>query len=495
MQGLKLHNFFQTIFTGVIIMALFNFRAQSDVVVRKPAVAGRFYTANPDELRKEIKTYLGNGKKLPGYPQLLICPHAGHSYSGQIAALGYAAINPDVKTVFLLGPSHHTPFSGIVVSNADYFETPLGKIPVDKKIIEKLIIGKMVTVNGSAHENEHCLEVQLPFLQVALGEFSIVPLLMIDVDANKAAEMLNPFIDSTTVIIASSDFAHVYNYDECKNLDKQSIATIMQGNVNGPIEACGEMPVRVIMRLAEMRGLKPLLIDARNSRDITGGSGDGYVVGYASIVYIEKNNEENRLVTDELKTQVESSEESTGISDSDKTFLLKIAREALNHSVKNQPTPSLSDCPESVKNLRGCFVTLTKYSELRGCIGYLEGIKPLYMAVIENAKNAALNDSRFPVVTQSELKDIKVEISVLTNPEPLEYKNPEDLLAKLEPGRDGLILSSGNRQSTFLPQVWEQLPDKVEFLEHLSLKAGLPKDAWKKAGFKRYFAIHFEERN
>ena len=142
----------------------------------------------------------------------------------------------------------------------------------------------------------------------------------------------------------------------------------------------------------------------------------------------------------------------------------------------------------------GCFVTLTMGGNLRGCIGYIEGIKPLYEAVIDNAKNAALGDPRFSNVSPGELSKIKVEVSVLTKPEPLEYDGVDDLLGKLEPGRDGIILRKGYSQSIYLPQVWDQLPDKVEFLEHLSRKAGLGKDDWKSAQYRRYFAIHFEEK-
>ena len=177
-----------------------------------------------------------------------------------------------------------------------------------------------------------------------------------------------------------------------------------------------------------------------------------------------------------------------------KTFLLTLARQNLEAAVNDRPPVAPKDTPSVVREHCGCFVTLTKQGELRGCIGYIEGIKPLFEAVMDNAKNAALEDPRFPPVTPSELKGIKVEVSVLTKPQPLEYKDPQDLLNKLVPGEDGIILTSGFHQSTFLPQVWEQLSDKVDFLEHLSLKGGMPIDGWKTAKVKRYRAIHFQEQ-
>jgi AmmeMemoRadiSam system protein A len=265
----------------------------------------------------------------------------------------------------------------------------------------------------------------------------------------------------------------------------------MDGNVNGPIDACGEMSIRVLMRLAKMRGLKPMLLDARNSQDITGQIGGGYVVGYASIVYVKEVPADAQNPNISAKPQDEDTR--MELTDQDKQFFLTLARQALEKAVKQEPPPAPRNVPAVGREKCGCFVTLTKGGNLRGCIGYLDARKPLYEAVIDNAKNAALADPRFPKVAPKELKQLKVEVSVLTRPVPLAYDDPQDLLDKLAPGKDGLILRKGMSQSTFLPQVWDQIPDKVEFLEHLSRKAGLPGDAWKSAQYLRYHAIHFEE--
>ncbi len=178
-----------------------------------------------------------------------------------------------------------------------------------------------------------------------------------------------------------------------------------------------------------------------------------------------------------------------------KSFLLKLARESLEASVNDRPLPKPQNPPDATKPWQGCFVTLTEGGELRGCIGYIEGIKPLYEAVIDNARNAALSDPRFPRVSPEELSRIRIEVSVLTPPSLLDYTDPQDLLNKLVPNEDGIILQKGFHQSTFLPQVWEQLPDKIRFLEHLSIKGGMPPDGWKTATVKRYRAIHFQEQN
>jgi len=177
-----------------------------------------------------------------------------------------------------------------------------------------------------------------------------------------------------------------------------------------------------------------------------------------------------------------------------KTFLLKLARDNLVACVNGTAPVVPGNPPELIKEHCGCFVTITKHGRLRGCIGYIEGIKPLYEAIIDNVQNAAIHDPRFSPVTVTELAEIRIEVSVLTKPEPLVYKNADDLLRQIVAGVDGIILTSGYHQSTYLPQVWEQLPDKVDFLQQLSLKGGMVQDGWKTASVKRYRATHFSEQ-
>jgi len=180
-----------------------------------------------------------------------------------------------------------------------------------------------------------------------------------------------------------------------------------------------------------------------------------------------------------------------------KRLLLTTARSVITSAVladSDAPEGIVEDFPELKEN-RGCFVTLHKRGALRGCIGTIEPISPLLECVKRNALNAALRDPRFPSVTVGELPDISIEISVLTVPEPLVYRDPEELKNKLEPGHHGVILSQGWHSATFLPQVWEQLPDKTTFLSHLCIKAGLSGEAWrdKQTRIQVYTVIHFSE--
>lgn len=467
---------------GVLSMIENNNSAYAEPIVRKNAVAGQFYPANAEELRKKVLVYIAGGNQLPEAPHLMISPHAGFVFSGPVAGKGFATIDKNIKRVFIIGPSHHVWFKGISVPDCTHYQTPLGTVALDLQIMEKLRMNPLVCNAKGADEPEHCLEVQLPFLQVQLTEFKIIPILTGDIDPIKVADLIFPFLNETTVVIASSDLSHYHNNLKARQIDDCTIRNILSGKSDGSIDGCGKTPIRVVMSLARKMNLHPQLLDARNSYEVAPEYGsDSRVVGYASIVYTKENNGDL------------SHSGSVKLSAEQKAYLLRLARVSLNSAVQRTPGFDTTQIPESFREHRGCFVTLTSNGNLRGCIGYIEPIKPLYQAVIENAGNAALRDPRFSTVTANELTGIKVEVSVLTRPQPLKFSNADDLLKKLLPGVHGVILQNGSFQSTFLPQVWEQLPDKISFLERLSLKAGMPRDGWKSSQVQIYTAEHFSE--
>ena len=183
----------------------------------------------------------------------------------------------------------------------------------------------------------------------------------------------------------------------------------------------------------------------------------------------------------------------------ERKFLLDLARQTLNSVTANGSLPEVAaqDMPPKLMEKKACFVTLTKNGALRGCMGHLMAIVPLHQAVAENARNAALRDPRFPSVEADELDQIRIEISMLTEPQPLPFASPEELLSKLRPKEDGVLLNIGPRTATFLPQVWAQVPDKVEFLNHLSQKAGCEPSAWRgqDVGVSIYHVECFEEEH
>ena len=184
------------------------------------------------------------------------------------------------------------------------------------------------------------------------------------------------------------------------------------------------------------------------------------------------------------------------LTDDDKQVLLTLARSAIASAlVKDENVQKPEEFSPALKQKRGCFVTLHKKGALRGCIGTIEPSKPLFDGVEDNALNSAFRDPRFPALKKEELADIDVEVSVLTVPRVLEYRSVEDLLAQLKPGIHGVILSSGWRSATFLPQVWDQLPDKKDFLEQLCMKGGMQRDCWQDDDtvIKVYEAVYFSE--
>lgn len=475
--------------TGIIFMTGLSFSANNQTADRPPAVAGTFYPAQKLELKTLVDSFLKNAVvTTTGSPRLLISPHAGYVFSGPVAANGFAHLDNSIKKVFIIGPSHYQAFSGFAYPEVSTFSTPLGKVPVDKEIIDKLRKHPKARPAAGMDSKEHCLEVQLPFLQVKLESFTIIPLLTGRITAEEAASVILPFIDESTIVIASSDLSHYHSQNDAHQIDKRTIDAILANKPDAEIDGCGSIPIRIVMALAEKLGLKPLLVDSRTSFETAPQFGDNSrVVGYTSIIYVKQ-----------LPKATTAEKESSNGSEFTKELqghLLKIARNSLRAAVHDQPLPHSGELSELFNNHRGCFVTLTKENKLRGCIGYIEPIKPLYQAIVENARNAALYDNRFSPVRADEIDSLSIEISVLSQPKPLEFKTADQLLHLLRPGIDGVILSSGYHQSTFLPQVWEQLPDKIQFLEHLSIKGGMPKDGWKSASVKIYSAEHFKEEH
>ncbi|MGA2855078.1 MAG: AmmeMemoRadiSam system protein B, partial [Verrucomicrobiota bacterium] len=458
----------------------------SHLRVRASAVAGLFYPAERPALSRMVDGLLENA---PAHhiPHLkgLVCPHAGYPYSGPTAAIGYKTLaGRDVQTVIILGPSHYAAFQGASVPNVDAYQTPLGTVLVSEKarqlartspfVLEPRCMvqrpqwwqqsSKPAPAAGEDTPDtwEHSVEVQVPFLQKTLSNFKILPVVFGEVDPEQAAKILAGVIDDKTIIVASSDLSHYHPYDEAEELDHRCVKAVCDMNIDEmkTQEACGKAPILTLMYLAREKGWKAQLLDYRNSGDTSGDKTHG-VVGYSAIAFYEP-------VPENYAAQ-------------ERKFLLDLARTTLARVATNGSLPEVSakDAPLKLAVTKACFVTLTENGELRGCIGHILPQEALYQAVVDNARNAATRDPRFQPVRPDEVNKIKIEISVLTEPQPLNFNSPEDLLNKLQPGEDGVVLQIGSRGATFLPQVWEQIPDKVEFLNHLAQKAGCAPDDWR----------------
>jgi AmmeMemoRadiSam system protein B/AmmeMemoRadiSam system protein A len=432
---------------------------KKEMIIKKPNVAGYFYPKDKDELSSMISAYLSYPEKNFTKIKGIVSPHAGYIYSGPVAAYGYKQIeNEDYETVIIIAPSHYSHFYGFSIPNATHYETPLGLVEFSEKN-EELRKDSNFFYDLSIHEKEHAIEVQIPFLQKVLKKFKIIPIVVGDIEPKTLADILSKYIDDKTLVIASSDLSHYHSYEEARSIDAfcvNSIPILDFENMKY-CEACGKIPILTLMYLAKKFGWEGKLIDYRNSGDTSGDK--SRVVGYASIIFYEK-----------------------GYSHEEKEFLLKLARETLENylSGKKIRIPEESELTEKLKEVRGCFVTLNKFGNLRGCIGHIIPQEELYKCVIDNAINAAVNDPRFRPVSYEELKDIKIEISVLSLPKPLFYSSQQELLEKLRPRVDGVVIKYKGRTSTYLPQVWEMIPNKEDFLSELCLKQGSPSDCWKK---------------
>lgn len=253
--------------------------------VRPPAVAGLFYPDEPHELRAVIQRYLDAAPHGGERPKALIVPHAGYSYSGPIAAVAYRrliGLDPPVRRVVLAGPSHRTPVKGIALPDVTAFETPLGEVPLDAECAAILRAMPGVSVGNLPHRAEHSLEVQLPFLQVVLGHFSLLPLAVGNADPVAVAEVLEAcWGGAETLIVVSTDLSHFLDYDAARTLDSATARSIIDAATDfGDEQACGCRALNGLMRVARRRGLRIEALDLRNSGD-TSGDRDR-VVGYGA---------------------------------------------------------------------------------------------------------------------------------------------------------------------------------------------------------------------
>lgn len=431
--------------------------------VRKPAVSGSFYPQDPEKLSGMIREYLDAVNVFEANRPLgLISPHAGYVYSGPTAAYGYRQLEGrDYETVIVLAASHRVGFEGVSIANVSHYETPLGLIPLSPKAVGLRESG-VAGFNAKAHVGEHSLEVQLPFLQEVLGSFHLVPIITGDVNPQWLAERLIPLIDDMTLVVASTDLSHYESYEKALELDGKCVNDItgMDSKAVAGDKLCGKAPVLALMEVARRKGWSNTELDYRNSGD-TAGSRDR-VVGYTSIAFHD------------------------GLNGNEEEYLLKLARNTLQTYLSTGETPKVDEdeLTPRLKEVRGCFVTYNKNHELRGCIGHILPSEPLYKCVIQNAVSAAVRDGRFPPVTAGEAGEIEIEVSVLTQPQELDFTGPEDLLGKLVPLRDGVIVENGYRSATYLPQVWGQIPGKQDFLSNLCRKSGSSRGCWRESGVR-----------
>ncbi len=458
--------------------------------VRSAAVAGAFYPADKEALQKQIKDLLSANDQMINDQmiKLLIVPHAGYDYSGPVAAAGFNTIkNQKINRVILIGGSHQSWFEGAAIDQNNFWQTPLGKVEVDLEFGKKLVDqSAKIVFSNQPHVQEHSLEVELPFLQSVLSDFKIVPILVGSTNKEtleKLADLISENFDAQTLVLISTDLSHYPNDETAQIVDQKTIEGILSGNTeklekniqeqmsvgypNLETCICGEKAAIVGMltaqKLSENQGSDWQLVKYANSADSNIGD-PTRVVGYAAIVYDDPGSSGSN-----------DSGSETNYSPKQRKLLLKIARETLEKYLKDGTKAEYEIDDPKLNEKLGAFVTLTKNGQLRGCIGEFSPAEdPLWQIVRNRAIDAAVNDHRFPAVSFEELKETKIEISVLSKPEKI------DDWRKIEMGKHGVVLRQGLNGGTFLPQVAEETGwSREEFLSQLcSQKAGLPNNCY-----------------
>jgi AmmeMemoRadiSam system protein B/AmmeMemoRadiSam system protein A len=427
--------------------------------VRPAAVAGLFYPGHQVELARDILGMLEQTREaplVPGFPKALIVPHAGYIYSGAVAAHAFALLRPAagiVKRVVVLGPCHRVAVRGLALPGAAGFETPLGTIPVDEEAVRAIADLPQVVSFPATHAREHSLEVQLAFLQQVLREFKLLPLVVGSATAEEVAAVVERLWGGPeTLFVISSDLSHYRGYEAAREIDGRTVQAILDFRTDIDHEqACGATPVTGFLLAAKRRGMRIELLDARNSGDTAGGR--DRVVGYASFALWNGKG---------------------GYDETHGRTLLGLARGAVAEALGNGQVA----IPEEpwLREKRATFVTLNQDGKLRGCIGSLQPTRALGEDVVANAANAALADRRFPPLKPDELAAIEMEVSLLSAPTLVQFADATELVAQLRPGTDGVILAADGKRGTYLPQVWGDIPDPVQFLASLRQKAGIPAD-------------------
>lgn len=472
--------------------------------VLKSELAGMWYPDDPEELAREIDAYIAAVESGPADQVMaLLLPHAGYRYSGMVAAHGIKQIaGKSFSRVVVMGPSHRVALMDTVsIPDVSAIETPLGRIGIDRDLVERLWEDDLFESHLQAHTHEHSVQIELPFLQRALGDFKLVPIVcghLGEVAVRRIAATLLEHIDEETLIVVSSDFTHygrTFDYvpfldgiqENLRKLDLGAFKEIERKNLSGFLDyvnstgatICGRSPIAILLAMLPSEA-RVQLLKYDTSGNLTGDW--SHCVSYISAA-----------MTGQWKPSCSNGrhcEPELELSASDKVGLLSLARHSIARRIRDdEPELNLEITPP-MQDIMGAFATLHKHGQLRGCIGEIFPRRELCEAVAEQAVNAAFHDPRFPRLSESELDEIDIEISALTAPH--RVNSHEDI----EIGRHGIVLYKGSRSAVFLPQVApEQGWGLEETLSHLSMKAGLSPDDWQSGcEFHVFEAIVFGEK-
>ncbi len=430
--------------------------------LREPAVAGRFYPEGPQGLATQVGALLRASPSFASPPSAVISPHAGYAYSGALTARALGAArdaNPD--TIVVLSPSHRHPFDGIAAPSQDAFRLPNGTVPMDTAARDALIAADLAHIEDAAHDQEHGVEVQLPFLHALFPATPVQALVLGRVSTQQIAQAVDLLAARRkTLFVLSSDLSHFLPLDDARATDLNTARRIEtgEGPTLRPQEACGARAIAGYFASEHAQGCRPTRLAMANSESVTNDA--TRTVGYGAWA-----------ITPGKGDTMDAGQ---------RAQLLRLARQVLTSRLSRGKPPHIDTAsfPAPLQTHAACFVTLEQQGRLRGCIGSLAAHRPLVEDVATNVQKAAFEDPRFRPLQPEELDRTTLKIALLTPSRRMSFTSQEDLESQLTPHRDGLILRDGRHAGTFLPMVWEKLDTPHAFVEALKVKAGLPRNHW-----------------
>ena len=429
--------------------------------------AGSFYPENSEELTKLLNSYRQQEKVFYKSKAILV-PHAGIYYSGPAAMAAYQYLEMN-ENIFIIAPAHHVNFKNIALPKYTYFDTPLGSLEVNNRLIKDIAEKFPVVLSDEIFEQEHSIEVQLPFIQHLFNphiqsavdfvkglkkigkKFRIIPILVGKCDYRLISDIMSTYWENSSFVI-TSDLSHYYTHNECRQLDSYTATIIETGKLDflEPHQACGMICIKGLLDFANNNECSLIRTMMYNSGDVSNDKNK--VVGYGSWF----------LYNDTTNDYIEKFYSK---------YLLKVVKAAIWGALNGEDFIP-NNVPPVLAQYGASFVTLNRNGYLRGCIGSVYPTKPLILDLIDNAKNAAFHDPRFSPLDVTEFDDLQISISLLSSIERINFKDERDLLSKIYP--HGIIIAERERRAVYLPVVWEQLPERDAFLNSLKEKAGLP---------------------
>ena len=446
------------------------------IKIKEPSVANAFYTGDKFELEKQMNTFsLENENHYEYKTRAIIVPHAGLVYSGQLAYEGISQLDKSVKNIFIFAPSHRVAFEGLALSAYDEWKTPLGTIKVNQEVNKNLVEKFGAEFFDEAFAHEHAAEVEIPAIQHLFNEVNIIPVLAGKANPQLITDIITEYYDNKEFgFIISSDLSHFLSDKDAQKIDCETANMIESGEVQNfrYEQACGAVGIYGLIEFANKRDYSMIRINMINSSSVTGDKSS--VVGYGAWFLFEglKNEFIKQYYSD---------------------YLLDLCRNVILSRFNQNKLYTAH--PPVFSQLGACFVTLKKENRLRGCIGSIIAHQPLINDIVGHAQDAAFRDPRFNPVEQNEVDMLKIDISLLSEPKQMEFKDEEDLLEQMVPFKDGIIIKDKQYQAVYLPCVWEELPDKKMFLNSLKIKAGLSSDYFSKT-FEayRFSTVYIEEK-